>query len=358
MRAGGEADLESRSSRSFGRIDDIDDLREHLQCAIELDHSTLPPYLCALYSLDRALNPVAAEIMLSVFVEEMLHLTLAANLLNAVGGRPRFDVQWMLPGYPRSLPHGDESFTMSLLPFGQEALAQFARIERPAPVGAPAQPDRYATIGQFYQAIRRGLVELCADMGEAALFGGDPARQVTESLSYGGSGRIIRVDGLTAALAALDEIVEQGEGAAPVDVWDGDRDMFHAERDEVAHYYRIEELLLGRRYRQGDSPSSGPSGEPITIVWEGVRPMRPDQRVADQAPGSPIRVMQEAFNVSYCDLLGQLDRAFDGQPELLGAAVGAMYRLRAQAEELMRTPIGDGACTAGPTFEWAPVTRE
>ena len=29
----------------------VEDLREHLQWAIELEHSTLPPYLTALYSI-------------------------------------------------------------------------------------------------------------------------------------------------------------------------------------------------------------------------------------------------------------------------------------------------------------------
>ena len=57
--------------------------------AIELEHATLPPYLCALYSLDAARNPDAVAVISGVFVEEMLHLTLAANILNAVGGRPR-----------------------------------------------------------------------------------------------------------------------------------------------------------------------------------------------------------------------------------------------------------------------------
>ena len=68
--------------RSFERIDDVQSLQAHLQCAIELEHATLPPYLCALYSLDRDRNPVAFEVLLSVFVEEMLHITLAANVLN------------------------------------------------------------------------------------------------------------------------------------------------------------------------------------------------------------------------------------------------------------------------------------
>lgn len=71
---------------SFGRIATIESLREHLQWAIELEHFTLPPYLCALYSLDAGRNPEATEVLASVLVEEMLHMTLAANLLNAVGG--------------------------------------------------------------------------------------------------------------------------------------------------------------------------------------------------------------------------------------------------------------------------------
>jgi len=74
--------------RARRRIDSIESLREHLQWAVEIEHSTLPPYLCALYSLDPARNPAAVEVVTSVFVEEMLHLTLAANLLNAVGGKP------------------------------------------------------------------------------------------------------------------------------------------------------------------------------------------------------------------------------------------------------------------------------
>jgi hypothetical protein len=33
---------------SPARIDTLDSLREHLQWAIDLEHATLPPYLCAL----------------------------------------------------------------------------------------------------------------------------------------------------------------------------------------------------------------------------------------------------------------------------------------------------------------------
>jgi rubrerythrin len=98
------------SGPSFARITTLADLREHLQWAIELEHATVPPYLCALYSLDPDRNPEVAEVVRSVSIEEMVHLTLAANLLNAVGGRPRLDMPEMLAPYPRSLPHADSSF--------------------------------------------------------------------------------------------------------------------------------------------------------------------------------------------------------------------------------------------------------
>src|SRR3954466_10891710 len=147
-------------------IDTIDDLRTHLQWAIELEHSTIPPYLCALYSLDATHNAEASEVVQSVVIEEMLHLARAANLLNASGGKPVLDAPRLLPGYPRTLPHGDQSFQIELLPFGPQALDSFLRIEQPSHAGAPPEADRYETIGQFYEAIERGLRPLCEALGE------------------------------------------------------------------------------------------------------------------------------------------------------------------------------------------------
>jgi ferritin-like protein len=79
-----------------GTVTSLESPREHLQWAIELEHSTIPPYLCALYSIEPSQNSEATELVSSVLFEEMLHMTLAANLLNAVGGRPQFDIPRML----------------------------------------------------------------------------------------------------------------------------------------------------------------------------------------------------------------------------------------------------------------------
>ncbi|MFE2953904.1 ferritin-like domain-containing protein [Embleya sp. NPDC059267] len=335
------------------RIGTPDDLREHLQWALELEHATLPPYLCALYSLDPKRNPEAAQVVAGVFVEEMLHLALVANLLNAVGGTPRLDTPRMLPSHPRRLPHGDPSLELSLLAFGPEALDMFLRLERPAPPDAPAQADGYATIGQFYAAIEEGLRDLCARLGEQEVFRGDPARQVGERHFRHTTGRLVQVTDLASALTALAEIVDQGEGLLRGEVWDGDRDVHHPDRDEVAHYYRFQELRFGRRYRRGDTPQSGPTGEPLHVDLGGVRPMRRDPRPHEHPPGSAIRDAQDEFNRTYCAVLHLLERAFDGSPRLLAVATGMMYGLREQARVLMEMPDGEGT-TAGPTFDYVP----
>lgn len=338
-------------------IESVDSLRAHLQTAVELEHSTLPPYLCALYSLDADRNEQAADVLESVVLEEMLHLTLAANLLNAVGGRPVLDSPDLLPTHPAFLPHSNRSVRLSLRPFSREAVEGFLAIERPTDDDGPAQDEGYATIGQFYRAIDQALVRLCDDLGEASLFSGDPARQVTDTLYYGGAGRIIAVTDMASARRALSEIVEQGEGLDHGSIFDGDKDMFHPERDEVGHYFRFQELLLGRRWVAGDTPSSGPSGDPVTVDWSAVAPMRVDPRVADFPAGSPARAAAEAFNISYCTVLQLLERTFDGVPTLLAIATGAMYGLKQQMIELIRLDSGDGRTTAGPSFEWVAPER-
>lgn len=339
-------------------IDTVGSLREHLQNAVEIEHATLPPYLCALYSIKEGHNEEAAGVIQSVVLEEMLHLTLAANLLNAIGGAPVLDAPRLLPARPAFLPHSDRSVKLSLEPFSPSAIEAFMAIEKPGAHDCLPEGDRFETIGQFYAAIAQALERLSGELGERALFSGDPARQVIDALYYGGAGRIIAVTDLASTQAALAEIVEQGEGLDHESILDGDRDMFDPERAEIAHYFRFSELALGRRYRPGDTPRSGPTGEPVEVDWAAVYPMGVNPRSADQELGSDALAAMDAFNRSYCDVLRLLELCFNGHPELLAVAIGAMYGIKQQAINLMRLPSGDGARAVGPSFEWiAPEDR-
>ena len=279
----------------------------------------------------------------------MLHLTLAANLLNAIGGRPRFDSPdaARLPTNAPTRPALVRDVTGPVRTGSNRTDADASSVA--AAPGAPPEGDCYETIGQFYDAIRRGVHNLCASSARRRRSAATrpPAdlrvlvrRQWTRDR-----------DPRPGHGSRAHEIIEQGEGAAHHDVCDGDRDMFHPDRGEVGHYDRIEQLKLGRRYRPGDTPISGPTGERIPIRWDGVLPMRRNPRTADHPEGSRIRVAQDAFNDTYSELLGVLDAAFDGSPRLLGKAVNVMFGLKGQALRLMKMPVEDGVETAGPTFE-------
>jgi CDGSH-type Zn-finger protein len=333
----------------------LDDLRQHLQWAIQLEHATLPPYLCALYSIKPGANRAAADIITSVFIEEMLHMTLAANVLNAVGGTPALDGPDFIARYPTPLPHSADAFLVGLAPFSPDAVETFMKIEKPEAPDAPEEAEGYHTIGQFYQAIEHGLKTLCERLGEAQVFCGDPARQITpQAFDYRGSGRIVPVYDLASALAAIDEIEEQGEGLKHAEVWDGDRDMFHPEREEVAHYFRFMEIKAGRSFQRGDTPQSGPTGPAVDVDWSAVYPMRPNPRSQDFRGGSAIVAKLGEFNLLYSDLLRDLHRAFNGEPQRLARTVPAMFQLKTLAQHLMQMPTGDGETTAGPSFEYMP----
>jgi hypothetical protein len=143
-----------------------------LQQAIELEHSTLPLYLYALYSLDASKNKDIVEIVQSVAIEEMLHLTLAANVLNAIGGSPSLDRPDFIPKYPGQLPGGVDSGTQyHLSPFTLTQLAAFLEIEQPETpldiqtkrlAAAAGNDDEPITIGQFYDQIIAQLKTLPA----------------------------------------------------------------------------------------------------------------------------------------------------------------------------------------------------
>lgn len=333
-------------------IDSREGLIRHLQWALELEHSTIPPYLCALYSIHDGANGYAANAIRSVVLEEMLHMTLVANLLNAVGGEPQVNHPGFVPKYPTRLPHSRMPVHVQLLPFSREAVDDFLKIERPAKPHGPPEPERYHTIGQFYEAIRDGFERLAHSLGERRLFIGDRKRQVAGSrYYYGAGGEPIGVTDLDSARAAIAEVVDQGEGLDHT-IFDGDNRF--GQPDELAHYFRFNEVRAGRRYRPGDSPASGPTGPEIPIDWTARYPMRPNPKM-DEYRGQPeiLRLLM-AFNVGYTKLLDALHRGFNGDQHQLFTAVPLMYDLKYRAQELMAIPSGpDHRTTVGPSFEFA-----
>ena len=107
--------------RLLRNLDSLDNIRSALQVAIRLEHSTIPPYLTAAWSLTG--NDDVVSLITDVAVEEMLHMTLVCNILNALGGQPVLNDPQFVPRYPGRLPGmvhtsfsvGIESFSKNLL---------------------------------------------------------------------------------------------------------------------------------------------------------------------------------------------------------------------------------------------------
>jgi hypothetical protein len=332
------------------RIATLKDLQTHLQTAIEVEHATIPPYLCALYSIKDNTNLEAARIIKSVVLEEMLHMILAANVLNAIGGHPNLRHSDFVPKYPSFLPHSHEDFRVSLEKLSRDAIKTFRRIERPAAPCAPPQSNRYDTLAQFYTAIEIALCQL-----DKSSFIGKLSSQVTPEHYYGSGGEVLPVIDTDSALQALREITGQGEGVDH-SIWDGDEKL--GELQELAHYFRFDEIYHERRYSASDTSKSGPSGTEFTVQWDQVYPMRRNPKTSDYPKDSALWRKAHEFNRAYTTMLGELDSALNGKPKLLIESVVGMYDLKYQAVELMKIPVNDEEMTAGPSFEHVRTAQD
>jgi hypothetical protein len=66
----------------------IEDVQALVQRAINLEFSTLPPYLYALMSIPPGENAAARARIHAIAMQEMIHMSLACNIMNAIGGSP------------------------------------------------------------------------------------------------------------------------------------------------------------------------------------------------------------------------------------------------------------------------------
>lgn len=365
-----------------GTISSIEDLKKFLQKAIELEHSTIPPYLVAHYSLRGLVNSEIKDCLREVAIEEMLHMTLAANILNAIGGTPKIDFPEFVPNYPSKLPLGVGStdpkneLIVPLERFSKQLLKNvFMEIEEPErpkefPVAelsaARVAPSfTFATIGEFYAAIKQSL----SHFGET-IFTGSPAEQVSVHQAFAGNIDPNNVpdvvDTLETAIRAIDVIVEQGEGTAesPVDPNTG-------LADDYAHYYKFAAIYHGRRLKPDLTDTGGfsYSGARIGYDPEQVYPLIANLKLDDLRRDSEEYKLLASFNSTYSQMLRQLDSTFNGNPTDVSSAIATMRRLDNVAKTVVERRITSSSLVSNqfdpceiyhltPSFEYVPGTVE
>jgi len=337
-----------------GSIDTLDDLRSALQSAIQLEHATIPPYLTAFFTISGT-SPgatFAAQTLHDIFMEEMLHMHLACNMLNAIGGHPSINAPDFIPAYPGPLPMGIGSGEPGGLSVGIKRYSKatvhdtFMEIEEPENViDIPVQerllaadlvaaaPTTYETIGELYLAIRAAIEA----QGES-IFTGAAALQVPGPPGYES------VHDVASATAAINLIITQGEGTPTLPT--------APSTGELAHYYRFEQLYRGMEIVPN-------AAEPDKYAFDPDKPIVVDD-VADvvQMVDNPMLVqldpqgdwraiqLSDEFDATYTRLLNRLHTTFNGQPGEIDGAIALMYELKNSAEELLqqRLKIGRASC--------------
>ena len=147
----------------------------------------------------------------------------------AIGAAPVFG----RPNFPQRSGYFPSGVQLDLVPFGEASLLHFLYLERPegmerqdadgfVPSAPPREPlsedelmprgQEFMTVGHLYRGIEEGLRTLTDRFGERAVFVGSPRAQATPELLRWP--QLIAVTGLDSALAAVGEIIEQGEGRA------------------------------------------------------------------------------------------------------------------------------------------------
>lgn len=338
--------------------------------ASELEHMIMCQYLFAAFSLKRSVAEGLSEeqlaavtrwnsVVLEVAAQEMLHWALVSNLLESIGAAPHFS----RPNFPQQAKYYPPGISMALLPFGEHALEHFIFLERPegmegedAPEFATVGPadinvagaqlvpvvEDYTTVGQLYHGIENGIKRLVAKYGEERVFIGQPKQQAT-----GDDFRwpdLIAITDLASAVAAIEVIVEQGEGARGS--W------------ENSHYGKFVGIMQEYKALRAQYPDFEPA-RPVVAAR-----VRPAMDVSADLPlitePLPQRVA-DLFNACYEALLQTLIRYFVSSDEtvaelsvLADTAVSAMFMLIEPLGRLLTTlPVGVNAPgkVAGATFE-------
>ena len=124
-------------------------LQESLQVAVELELSTIPPYLCGYWSCQDS-SSTAAQIILSVVLQEMLHMGLAANRFGEIyNGALLVQVSgnWQYAGAPVPFP---ATYPVAPVPEG----------------GWPDPPSNVANLLQQFDAAYSSIIDSLQAAGE------------------------------------------------------------------------------------------------------------------------------------------------------------------------------------------------
>ena len=288
---------------------DITWLKQALQWAIELELSTIGPYLLVRWSIETDAGGAKARLQ-AIAKDEMNHMGWVANMLVGIGGRPDME---LAPTYPGPMPGGvHPGVTVTLGGLTESQLRLFMKIEEPeTPLPQRSELETFATIGVFYDAILSTFQRLQPPLSTAA--------QVPKA-------------GLISTLADVEEkitrIKDEGEGTT------GSPSI----GTKLAHHYQFGEILHQKKFVKTETG------------WDYVGEAVPFPGSVYTLTGVASDADSKSFNDKFTILMRKFHEAWTTNPAAFDQAVTAMWSL----EGLARPLLANGTW---PSFKFLPETR-
>ncbi|CAD5113095.1 unnamed protein product [Dimorphilus gyrociliatus] len=378
----------------------LDDIKRSIQTAIRFELSTIPLYMTALLSIRPGYNKAAKKTLKHIMIQEMAHTTLAANILNGIGGKPIFNEASAVPVFPSPLPNNPD-IVMVLGPLSKSRIEHtFMEIEKPAATvetrclkyllkeSIHADVLTYKcpittnpnTISQLYNNILHGIIQLEkeAELENTTIFTGLKSRQVKDDDWYSDvDGKPFAVTNLRTAKRAVAQIVEEGEGSDVCNPLTTSKHLSHyylfsqmaKERDLIIHsnetcisegknrdlYMMETEYCHNGTNLQTCNITYSYNGPNRPLAADGIWPMIEDPQIWKYKINSKAHRYSLQFDSMYTKLLKCFHELFNGHTNKMRFCMSMMYSLLVQGEKLVRTPIEEGidpmiGPNAGPTF--------
>lgn len=325
---------------------DIDWLNKSLQAAMELELATLPPYLCAMWSIKDpsggSPGGVVYKLIDSVVRQEMTHMGLVCNMLTGIGGTPQIAAGYANNiKYPGPLPGGvrpDLTVYLSGLtkPYVHDVFMEIEFPEKGPLALALVGGETFPTIGAFYDAIQDAFTQLSPSI--------NPAKQLTSDLVG-----VAPILNLMDVKNAISIIKSQGEGSStsPED----------GQGDDLAHYYRFAELYVGAELVT--AASGGFAFGSVTIPFPDTKTIAPIPKGGYLGVSDEVATLMRVFNNFFSDMLDDLDTAWqNGDQNSLSAGVAKMRQLETAAANIMvkRLPKAVNGFYS-PDFQYIPANQ-
>jgi hypothetical protein len=286
-------------------------VQQHAQVAAAIELYTVPFYTTVMTSI-RDENSDAYKIIRGVFIEEMMHIQLAANLCVALDTAPNLGV----PDYEQDVPYLYPGTVLNadMGPLNAKTLEVMLSIERPEQTLGASDPTPdpnissqfpYSSIGEMYEALLAGIMQVGVDQ-----FSWSTARQQTFWAEQGYP-QVIR--NYAEAKEAVKAIEAQGEGGhlaaeiqppftpeqfkvdakyqminkPPASIAWPYQDILYKDYSHFSRFLRIQNAPLPEVY-QGTADPDHPANRRLRQIFSGTRQILDDLNDYWASPVPPV----------------------------------------------------------------------